>query len=331
MQALWLEDKTLTFRDDVPLPAVSAGSALVRVRLAGICGTDLELVKGYYPYHGIPGHEFVGEVVESPNEPSRIGQRVVGEINMTCGICPPCRSGLRMHCRNRTVLGLRGHDGAFAEYVSLPLGNLHPVPESVADEAAVFTEPLAAALHIQEQAPIHPTDCVLVIGAGRLGQLAAQVLALTGCDLKVIARHETQQAFLAHRHISAITEDAMPPQEMDVVVEATGSPTGFSLALQAVRPRGKIVLKSTYRGTVEANLSTLVVNEITLVGSRCGPFAPALRLLENGSVDPTPLIFARYPLSEGLRAFEHAGQPGVCKILLEPLGSQNTRGLDPQT
>jgi threonine dehydrogenase-like Zn-dependent dehydrogenase len=218
-------------------------------------------------------------------------------------------------------LAIRNHDGAFAEYLTLPLENLHPVPQSISDEAAVFTEPLAAALQIKEQVQILPTECVLIIGAGRLGQLAAQTLALTGCDLKVVARHDRQRALLAACHIATITEDAVPPQEMDVVLEATGSPTGFAMALQAVRPQGTIILKSTYRGAVEANFSALVVNEITFVGSRCGPFAPALRLLESGSIDPTPLISARYPLSEGLSAFGHADQPGVLKILLEPFCS----------
>ena len=319
MQALWLEDKTLTFRDDVPVPSVPPGSVLVRVRLAGICGTDLELAKGYYPYRGVPGHEFVGEVVEAPGRSSWIGHRVVGEINIACGICTACRTGLRAHCEERAVLGMVNHDGAFAEYVSLPLENLHRVPQSpLPDEAAVFTEPLAAALQIGHQVPVRPTDRVLILGAGRLGQLIAQALALTGCDLQVVARHETQQALLAGCNITPITEDAVPCHKMDLVVEATGSPRGFALALQAVRPRGKIVLKSTYRGSLEVNVSSIVVNEITLVGSRCGPFASALRLLASGVVDPTPLIVSRYPLSKGLTAFEHASRPGVLKVLLEP-------------
>lgn len=318
MQALWLEDKTLTLRDHVPVPSVPPGSVLIQVLLAGICGTDLELVKGYYPYRGVPGHEFVGKVVNAPGRPSWVGQRVVGEINIACGMCKACRTGLRTHCKKRTVLGIVNHDGAFAEYVTLPLKNLHQVPRSIPDEAAVFTEPLAAALQIGHQVQLRPTDRVLIVGAGRLGQLVAQVLALTGCELQIVARHETQRALLAGCNITATTEDAVPCQKMDVVVEATGSPSGFSLALQAVRPRGKIVLKSTYRGSVEVNFSSIVVNEITLVGSRCGPFASALRLLASGVVDPTPLIVSRYPLSKALTAFEHAGRPGVLKVLLEP-------------
>jgi 2-desacetyl-2-hydroxyethyl bacteriochlorophyllide A dehydrogenase len=321
MQALWLEDKTVAFRKDVPVPSVGPGSVLVRVRLAGICGTDLELVKGYYPYRGIPGHEFMGEVVEAPERPTWIGRRVVGQINIACGTCAACRTGLRTHCEERAVLGLMNHDGAFAEYLTLPLENLHLVPKSIPDEAAVFTEPLAAALQIQQQVQIRPTDRVLIVGAGRLGQLVAQTLALTGCDLQVVAQHETQRALLAPRNITTITQDAVPSREMDVSVEATGSPSGFALALQAVRPRGNVVLKSTYRESVEVNPASIVINEIMLVGSRCGPFGSALRLLASGAIDPAPLIDARYPLSKGLTAFEHAARPGALKVLLEPVPS----------
>ena len=321
MQALWLEDKTVAFRKDVPVPSVGPGSVLVRVRLAGICGTDLELVKGYYPYRGIPGHEFMGEVVEAPERPTWIGRRVVGQINIACGTCAACRTGLRTHCEERAVLGLMNHDGAFAEYLTLPLENLHLVPKSIPDEAAVFTKPLAAALQIQQQVQIRPTDRVLIVGAGRLGQLVAQTLALTGCDLQVVAQHETQRALLARRNITTITQDAVPSRKMDVSVEATGSPSGFALALQAVRPRGNVVLKSTYRESVEVNPASIVVNEIMLVGSRCGPFGSALRLLASGAIDPAPLIDARYPLSKGLTAFEHAARPGALKVLLEPVPS----------
>ena len=321
MEALWLEDKTLAFRKNVPEPVVEPGSVLVRVRLAGICGTDLELVKGYYPYRGIPGHEFVGEVVEAAGRPTWIGQRVVGEVNISCGTCMACHTGLGAHCEERAVLGLANHDGAFAAYLTLPLKNLHLVPKCIPDEAAVFTEPLAAALQIQQQVQIRPTDRVLIVGSGRLGQLIAQTLVLTGCDLQVVARHETQRALLAHRNVATITPEAVPSRKMDVVVEASGSPRGFALALQAVRPRGKMVLKSTYRKSVDVNLASLVVNEIMLVGSRCGPFGSALRLLAGGAVNPVPLIVARYPLSKGLAAFEHAAQPGALKVLLEPAPS----------
>jgi threonine dehydrogenase-like Zn-dependent dehydrogenase len=300
----------------VPQPDEPA-EALIKVRLAGICATDLELVKGYYPYTGIPGHEFVGELTEAP-EPAWVGKRVVGEINAVCGRCEQCRNGRPTHCENRSVLGIVNRDGAFAEYLNLPFENLHPVPDGIPDEAAVFTEPLAAALEIRQQVHIQPTDRVLVVGAGRLGQLIAQVLALTGCDLRVMARHDRQRELLAARGIRPIDEVGIQPWRWDVVVEATGSPAGFELARRAIRPRGTLVLKSTYKGDLTANFSSLVVDEITLVGSRCGPFEPALRLLESREVDPLPLIVGEYPLEEGLKAFEKAGEAGALKVLLKP-------------
>ena len=316
MQALWLEDQSLSVRQDIPVPVVLPGEALIRVHLAGICSTDLELVKGYYPFKGVLGHEFVGEVVES-DEPDLRGVRVVGEINVTCGQCPSCYAGRSTHCENRSVLGIADRDGCFAEYLTLPVENLHRVPDSVPDELAVFTEPLAAALEIQEQVQIRPTDRVLVIGAGRLGLLIAQTLALTGCDLRVVVRHDYQREILSGWHIDTLAEDEVLPRYSDIVVEATGSPDGFTLARQAIRPRGTVVLKSTYAGNLDINMSSVVVDEITLVGSRCGPSAPALRLLEAGQVDPGPLITERYPLAEGVAALKHAAQPGVFKVLLE--------------
>jgi threonine dehydrogenase-like Zn-dependent dehydrogenase len=323
MNAIWLEDNRLSLRD-LPLPA-REGESLVKVRLAGICATDLEMVKGYYPFTGVPGHEFVGEIVSLPRraddvgaEGLRVGDRVVGEINADCGQCEQCRNGRRTHCENRTVLGIVNRDGVFAEYLSLPVENLHAVPESVPDVMAVFTEPLAAALEIREQIHVQPTDRVLVIGAGRLGQLVAQTLALTGCDLRVVARYDGQRRLLRGRAIDCVEEAGIQPWRWDIVVEATGSPEGFALARKAIRPRGTLVMKSTYKGEVTLNLSSLVVDEITLVGSRCGPFEPALRLLESRQVDPTALISAEFPLSEGMKAFEAAGRPGAMKILVRP-------------
>ncbi|NOY98845.1 MAG: alcohol dehydrogenase catalytic domain-containing protein [Chloroflexi bacterium] len=316
MKSLWLENETLSFKDNLPRPA-KPGEALIRVRLAGVCSTDLEMARGYYPFTGVPGHEFVGEVVEAEDE-SWLGRRVTGEINVTCGECEQCRSGRKSHCENRTVLGILNRDGVFAEYVTLPIRNLHRVPDSVPDEAAVFTEPLAAALEIQQQVHIRPGDRVLLIGAGRLGQMIAQTLALTGADLRVAARHQQQQDLLTARGIRLITEDEVQPWRWDVVVEATGSTSGFDLARRAIRPRGTLVMKSTYRGEMSVNFSSIVVDEINIVGSRCGPFAPALRLLESGLVDPTVLISARYPLSQGLQAFERAGQHGTLKVLITP-------------
>jgi threonine dehydrogenase-like Zn-dependent dehydrogenase len=317
MKALWLEDRALSMRDTEVPDALAAGEALVRVTLSGICGTDLELVRGYYPYTGVLGHEFVGEVVESP-DPEWLGARVVGEINDACGTCPTCRAGRPTHCEARTVLGIVNRDGAHAEYVSMPLANLLRVPETVSDDAAVFTEPLAAALEILEQVHIAPTDRVLLVGAGRLGQLVAQVLALTGCDLHVVARHALQKALLHGRDIATIAEEDVAARAYDVVVEATGSPGGLEVARRALRPRGTLVLKSTYAGEVTLNLSPFVVDEITVVGSRCGPFAPALRLLERGDVDPTVLIAERFPLERGVEAMQRAAERGVMKVLLEP-------------
>jgi threonine dehydrogenase-like Zn-dependent dehydrogenase len=321
MQALWLENNQLSMRN-VPKPEIPA-EALVRMRLGGICGTDLELVKGYYPFSGIPGHEFVGEVMAVPNsasndEQSLVGQRVVGEINASCRKCEQCRQGRPSHCENRSVLGITARDGIFAEYTTLPIENLHRVPDGIPDEMAVFTEPLAAALEIQQQVQIHPTDRVLLIGAGRLGQLIAQTLALTGARLMVVARHPHQKKLLTDRGIKLIDEDGIQPWRWDVVVEATGSTAGFDLARKAIRPRGTFVLKSTYKGDMTLNLSSIVVDEINIVGSRCGPFEPALRLMEQKKVDPSILIAAEYALTDSLQAFAHAAQNGVLKVLVRP-------------
>jgi 2-desacetyl-2-hydroxyethyl bacteriochlorophyllide A dehydrogenase len=315
MRALWLEDRELSVRDiDVP---IADGETLVRVRLSGICGTDLELVRGYYPYTGVPGHEFVGEVVEAPDS-AWVGARVVSEINAACGACATCRRGDVTHCERRTVLGIIGRDGSHAEFVRVPVENLHRVPDGVSDEAAVFTEPLAAALEILEQVHLRPDDRVLLVGAGRLGQLVARVLGLTGAHLRVVARHERQRELLSLAGARCIDEADVGERCWDVVVEATGSPSGLEFARTALRPRGTLVLKSTYRDEVTLDLAPFVVDEITVVGSRCGPFAPALRLLEDGRVDPTPLIEARYPLSRALEAMEAAARPGTMKVLLEP-------------
>lgn len=314
MQALWLENQQLELRE-VPKPN-RPDEALIRIRKAGICSTDLELVKGYYPFTGIIGHEFVGEVVDAPDK-SWIGQRVVGEINAVCGTCEACMNGRPTHCENRTVLGISNRNGVFAEYTTLPLKNLYRVPDSVSDEAAMFTEPLAAALEIQEQIKFQKADRVLLIGAGRLGQLIAQTLALTSCDLHVVARNSHAQQLLAARGIKVIADSDVQSQKWDVVIEATGSTEGFTLARRAVRPRGTMILKSTYAGDMSVNISSIVVDEITVLGSRCGPFEPALRLLETREVDPRGLISDQYKLGDAFKAFEKAAQPGVLKVLLE--------------
>jgi threonine dehydrogenase-like Zn-dependent dehydrogenase len=315
MQALWLENKKLTLRNDVERPRPAPDEALVRVLRAGVCNTDLELVRGYYPFRGVPGHEFVGVVEEGPAELQ--GRRVVGEINAVCGECAACASGRSNHCERRTVLGIVGRHGAFAEYLTLPIVNLHPVPDGLPDEAAVFTEPLAAALEIREQVELTPDDRVLVAGDGKLGQLIARSLIPTGCSLIVVGRHPEKLALLEAAGIRCATEDEIERGEFDVAVECTGSSDGFGLARRALRPRGTLVLKSTYAGELSVDASSLVVDEITLVGSRCGPFGPALRLLSEGTINPIPLIHGRYPLAHAIEAFERAGQPEVLKILVE--------------
>ena len=315
MNALWLENNAISLRN-VPQPN-KPNEALVKIRKAGICSTDLELVKGYYPYTGVLGHEFVGDVIEA-DDAAWVGQRVVGEINAVCNQCEQCLNGRPTHCESRTVLGIVNRDGVFAEFATLPIANLHRVPASVPDEMAVFAEPLAAALEIQDQIQVKPTDRVLLVGAGRLGQLIAQTLALTGCNLRVVARHKHQQDLLKARGIRIISEGEIKPWRWDVVVEATGSPSGFSLARQAIRPRGTLVLKSTYKGEMNVNFSSIVVDEIKIIGSRCGPFEPALRLMESKLVDPTVLIDSEFTLGESLKAFEHAAETGVLKVLVKP-------------
>lgn len=315
MRALWLEDRKLRVRDDVPVPEPPPDEALIRVLRAGICNTDLELTRGYYPFTGVPGHEFVGVVERGPA--ALRGQRVAGEINAVCGECRACRSGRRTHCERRTVLGIVGRHGAFAEYLTLPVENLHHVPDDVSTDAATFTEPLAAALEVQQQVAIRSGDRVLVVGDGKLGQLIAQTLALTGCGLVVVGRHAGKLELLAAGGIRTAAPDAVERGAFDVAVECTGNADGFALAQHALRPRGTLVMKSTYAGALTLDAARVVVNELTLVGSRCGPFAPALRLLAERRVAVEPLIEARYPLRDGVAAFEHAGRPGVLKVLLE--------------
>jgi threonine dehydrogenase-like Zn-dependent dehydrogenase len=318
MKAIWLEEQNLSFRDDIPIPRPGKGQALIQVDLAGVCSTDIELARGYYPFTGIPGHEFFGKVVDSPDDHSWVGKQVVGEINIYCGICLTCKSGLFRHCEDRKTLGIHAWNGAFAEYLVLPLENLHIVPDGVSGESAVFTEPLAAAYEIMEQTDISPGDHVLLIGAGRLGQLIASVIHLSGCELEVVTRHPRQQELIKLLNVPYIDECSILGKKYDIVIEATGTPSGFNLALEGVRPRGRIVLKSTYKGNIEVNFSRIVVDEITLIGSRCGSFVPALRLLAERKVDPCRLIDATYPLEQGITALEHASRPGALKVLIQP-------------
>jgi threonine dehydrogenase-like Zn-dependent dehydrogenase len=325
MQALVLSDAGPILEDAYPTPTLLPGEALIQMRLAGICATDLELWAGYKGgYRGILGHEFVGKVVAAPEQPTWIGRRVVGEINAGCGNCDLCRDGLGKHCRLRTSLGIVGRDGAFAEYLTLPIANLLPVPDDISDEQAVFTEPLAAALQLLEQYALRPSERVYVLGDGRLGLLVAQVLARTGADLVALGRTASKLAILAQRGIAtARVDDAATLAQLLVhpahlVVEVTGAPSGFVLARRLVRPGGTLALKSTFaRGLADFDISSLVVDEITLLGSRCGPFAPALRLLSEQAIAVEPLIHARYPLNKAVAALTHARQKGVLKVLIE--------------
>ena len=319
MKGIWLEKQQLNLKTDLPIPNPPSGEALVRVLQAGICNTDIELLRGYYPYTGIIGHEFVGVVESAPEQLANqlVNKRVVGEINASCGQCHFCRRGYPNHCERRTVLGIVNRHGAFAEYLTLPIANLHVVPDNVSDDSATFTEPLAAALEIQEQIALTPETKVLLVGDGKLGQLVAQTIALTGCDLLVVGRRRDKLGKLEQRGIKTGFADLAKTSSFDVAVECTGNPEGFSLALQSLRPKGILVLKSTYAGKLNIDASAIVVNEITVIGSRCGPFTKALDLLTRGQVDVTSLIERSYPLEQGLAAFNHAQQRGVLKVLLK--------------
>jgi threonine dehydrogenase-like Zn-dependent dehydrogenase len=331
-------------------PKPGPGEALVRVRLCGICNTDLELMKGYMGFRGVPGHEFVGEVIEiNPTEKtspfngkssqastgraghasaaqegegnersSLIGSRVVGEINAACGECVFCKEGVPTHCERRTVLGILGRDGCMAEYLTLPIENIHPVPDNVSDEAAVFVEPLAAAYEILEQVEGSKTDRILVMGDGKLGLLCAMSLSTTGAEVTLMGRHEHKMALAKPYGVNVLPLGERGLQKsFHVVVEATGTSEGFEQAMDHTCPRGIIVLKSTVAEGKPLNLAPVVINEITVVGSRCGPFVPALDALASGAIDPTPLIEATYPIDDALKAFEHAATKGALKVLVK--------------
>ncbi len=318
MEALVLDEEGVRLERGRPCPVPAPGEALVQVLKAGICATDLELVKGYAGFRGVLGHEFVGRVERSEGDGGWVGRRVVGSINLGCRRCSVCLGSGPEHCPERTVLGIVGRDGAFARYLTLPVANLLAVPDEVADEEAVFTEPLAAALRILEQVAVPPSARVAVVGPGRLGLLIAQVLALGGAEVVVHGRSDASlelpgELGLATARIEQAADDVWP-----LVVEATGNPAGLEKALAMVRPRGTLVLKSTYAENTPVDLTKLVVGEITVVGSRCGPFAPALELLRRRAVAVRPLVAADYPLGEAEAALAHAARPGVCKVLLTP-------------
>jgi threonine dehydrogenase-like Zn-dependent dehydrogenase len=314
MRALSFDGSRAAVRD-VPRPEVDEASALVRVSLAGVCNTDIEIVKGYMGFRGVLGHEFVGTVAEGP--PSLLGERVVGEINFACGACRDCAAGLARHCPARDVMGILRADGAFAEFVRVPIANLHPVPASVPDELAVFAEPLAAAFEILEQVRVEPgTDCI-VLGDGKLGLLAAQVLQAAGADVLAVGRHPAKLEVLRRRGIQTRLASDAPLGPASLVVEATGSALGFARAVAALRPRGTLVLKSTHAEQGAVDLAPLVIHELHVIGSRCGPFPPALRALETDAVDVRSLIHARVPLARADEALRMAAEPGMLKVLIE--------------
>ena len=305
--------------EERPMPEAGPGEALIRVRRAGICGTDLEMVNGYMPGAGILGHEFVGRV-EACADPAWVGRRVVGGINVPCGDCPACSRGDARHCAQRSVLGIVGRDGAMATHLTLPVGNLLEVPAELGDEHAVFAEPLAAALEILEQVHVHPRDHVLVLGDGRLAQLVIQVLTLVGCDVTVSGRHGAKLDLARTHGARVFTSEELPAGRYALVVEATGSPDGPAEAVARCQPRGTVVLKSTIAGGAGFPVVPTVVDEIRVVGSRCGDLAPALRLLASGRIAVSPLISGVYPLSRAKEAFAFASGRDVLKVLLDASG-----------
>jgi len=309
-------DQSLSFNPRYPDPAPASGDTLLRVRQAGICATDLEICQGYMGFRGVLGHEFVADVVQSSNR-ELIGQRVVGEINVVCGRCDLCLSGLSTHCRNRTVLGIVNRDGAFADFVRLPAMNLHVLPASIDDDAATFVEPLAAAYQVLKQLNFEGRKWVTVLGDGRLGLLLAQVLRDANCQVRVIGKHPQKLALCEKWSIrSRPLNDIIPRHDQDVVIDCTGSASGIELAMQMVRPRGTVVLKTTVAAGKPLNLAPIVIDEINIIGSRCGPFREAIRALAEKRVDVTSLIQRRMKLEQGLEAMELAGRPGVLKVIL---------------
>lgn len=312
--ALTWDGDQLALRPFAPRP-LADGEARLQPRLMGICNTDLELMAGYRGFRGRLGHEFVADVIEGPQVWR--GARVVGEINIGCGTCDLCERGEKSQCRNRQALGISSPEGAFASSFILPVANLHRVPDNVTDEAAVFTEPLAAACRITQLHAIGPKDRVVLIGAGKLGLLCAQVIARTGADLTVIIRRQAQAEQLASWGIQSVKRDEFPDGMADFAVDCTGTPEGFNAALEMVRPRGTLILKSTFHGLTSANLTAVAVREIRVEGSRCGPFDTALDMLAAGTIKTDTMIDGIFPIADFAPAFEAATQAGALKILLQ--------------
>lgn len=316
MKALRFNGKSLNYLENYPKP--KGDETIVRVSLAGICGTDLEILQGYMSYEGVLGHEFVG-IVEGSKNKDLIGKRVVGEINVGCENCNSCKKGMQRHCPNRTVLGILNRDGAFAEYLSLPERNLHVLPDSLTDKQAVFIEPIAAAFEIKEQIFLKPDWRVAIVGDGRLSQLIASVLKLSCTSITCFGRHEKKLQRLKRMGIKTkIGIESDDKQAFDLVVEATGNKSGFLDSMMIVKPKGNVVLKSTIASKENIDLTPAVVNEITLVGSRCGPFRPAINALASGIISVDGLIDSEYPLEKFQEAFNHAKKSDTLKVVLKP-------------
>jgi threonine dehydrogenase-like Zn-dependent dehydrogenase len=316
MKGVWFDGNEPSVREDLPIPEPAPGEVLIRVELAGVCSTDLEILKGYMGFAGVIGHEFVGTVREGPDRWRN--RRVVAEINCPCGDCEYCRGGLGNHCPQRGVIGISARDGAMAEYIAVPEKVLHEVPDSISNDEAVFTEPLAAALQVLEQVDVDASERVAVLGDGRIGLLCAMVLKTVTPDVLVVGTSESKLKLAARRQLyTSLLRDLDESKSRDLVVEATGSAAGMRTAMSLVRPRGKIVLKSTFAADSGPNITPLVIDEVTLVGSRCGPFEKALDALETGLVRPADLISARYHIDDAVQALRAAGDGENIKVVIE--------------
>jgi len=322
MKGLYFNGKKLILKDDIPKPRPKKGEALVRVIKAGVCNTDIEITKGYMNFRGVAGHEFVG-MVEKSADKKFLGKRVCGEINLACGRCEYCAEGMGNHCPARKVLGILSKDGCFAEFITLPEKNLHIVSSSVSDDEAVFTEPLAACFETLKQVKINENDRVAVMGDGKLGLLMAQVAGLKSQNVVLVGRHEEHLKLAKGQGLSvAVLEkskrmEALKREKCHIVIDCAGTPEGLSLSMDIVKPRGKIVLKSTFAGGLPLNLAPLVINEVTVIGSRCGPFPDALRALQSRKINVASLISKKFPLSHGIEAMEYAKKRGVLKVILD--------------
>jgi threonine dehydrogenase-like Zn-dependent dehydrogenase len=315
LSLIFHKKKGLRLQTDHPVPQHGYDEALIKISLAGVCNTDIEITKGYMDFQGILGHEFVGVVVKC-REKGLMGLRVVGEINIGCEKCSFCRNRMKNHCPERSVAGILNKDGIFAEYAVLPIDNLHTIPDSVSDEEAVFVEPLAAAFEIIRQVDVIPDNRVCVLGDGKLGLLVGQVMSLIGCEIIVVGKHEEKLAILKNKGIRTVLSSDFNEKGFDIVIDCTGSPDGIGIALDIIRPGGRVIIKTTTSKKRGIDLNHVVVNELSIIGSRCGPFPVAIKALEERKIDVLPLISKVYPLNEGIQAFEHAAIRGGLKVLL---------------